>query len=105
MTLWQRGHKGAAQRVGSSVCAGSSGCGSSGGCQACSSAGVRSGCSRSKARTRLARTLAAGCNLGALFGGDQFGRAVVELAELADAGIIGLFGARADGEEFEVIGE
>ena len=40
-----------------------------------------------------------------LLGGDQVGRAVVELAELADAGVIGLFGARADGQEFEIIGE
>ncbi len=34
-----------------------------------------------------------------LFKADQFGRAAVMLAELADAGVIGLLGARADREE------
>jgi hypothetical protein len=43
--------------------------------------------------------------LADLFEVDQFGRAVVVLAELADAGVVGLFGAGADGQKFEVIGE
>jgi len=37
--------------------------------------------------------------------GEQFRRAAVKLAQLAQAGVIGLFGARADGQQFEVIGE
>jgi len=40
-----------------------------------------------------------------LLKGDQLGRALVVLAELADTGIVGLFGARADRQELEVIGE
>jgi len=43
--------------------------------------------------------------LADLFEGDQLGRTVVVLAELADTGVVGLFGAGADGQEFEVIGE
>ena len=40
-----------------------------------------------------------------LLGGNQLGRFGVEFAELADAGVISLFGARADGQEFEIIGK
>ena len=40
-----------------------------------------------------------------LFKADQFGRAAVMLAELADAGVIGLLGARADREELQIVGE
>jgi hypothetical protein len=36
---------------------------------------------------------------------EQFRRAAVELTELADAGVVGLFGARADGQELQVIGK
>jgi hypothetical protein len=43
--------------------------------------------------------------LADLLNGDPFGSAVVILAELADTGVIGLFGAGADGQELEVIGE
>ena len=39
-----------------------------------------------------------------LLEGDQLGRPVVVLAELADTGQVGLFGARADGQQLEVIG-
>ena len=42
--------------------------------------------------------------LADLFRREQVGGAVVELAELAQAGIVGLFGARADGQECEIIG-
>jgi hypothetical protein len=43
--------------------------------------------------------------LAELLGRDQLGGFGVELAELAQAGVIGLLGARADGQELEVIGE
>ena len=43
--------------------------------------------------------------LAELLGGDQIGRFGVELTELAEAGEVGLFGAGADGQELEVIGE
>ena len=43
--------------------------------------------------------------LAEVFGREQIGGFAVELAQLADAGVIGLFGAGADGQEFEVIGE
>jgi len=43
--------------------------------------------------------------LAKVFRRDQVGGLVVELAELADAGVVGLFGARADGQQFQVIGE
>jgi len=43
--------------------------------------------------------------LANVFSREQLGRPVVKLAELTDAGVIGLFSARADGQEFEVIGE
>ena len=43
--------------------------------------------------------------LADLLNGDPFGRAVVVLAELADTGVAGLFGAGADGQELKVIGE
>ena len=43
--------------------------------------------------------------LANLLGGDQFGRFAIELAELADTGVIGFFGAWADGQEFEIVGE
>ncbi len=43
--------------------------------------------------------------LAELFGGDQLGGFVAELAQLANTGVIGLLGARADGQQFEVIGE
>jgi hypothetical protein len=36
---------------------------------------------------------------------DQVGRLVIELAQLAQAGVVGLLGAGADGQELEVIGE
>lgn len=37
--------------------------------------------------------------------GDLVGGFAVMLAELAEAGEVGLFGAGADGEQFEIIGE
>jgi len=43
--------------------------------------------------------------LAELLGGNQVGRFGIELTELPEAGKIGLFGAGADGEEFEVVGE
>jgi len=43
--------------------------------------------------------------LADVFGAEQVGRFAVELTELAEAGVIGLFGARADGQELQVIGE
>ena len=43
--------------------------------------------------------------LAKVFGREQLRRAAVELTELADAGVISLFGARADGQELQVIGE
>ena len=43
--------------------------------------------------------------LAELLGRNQIGRFGVELTELAQAGEVGLFGAGADGEELEVIGE
>jgi hypothetical protein len=43
--------------------------------------------------------------LANLLGRDQLGRFVVELTELADAGVVGLLGAGADGQKFEIVGE
>ena len=43
--------------------------------------------------------------LADLFGRDQVGRAGVELAELAHTGVVSLFGAGADRQELEIIGE
>jgi len=43
--------------------------------------------------------------LAELLSGDLVGGFAVELAELADTGVIGGFGAGADGQESEVIGE
>ena len=43
--------------------------------------------------------------LANVFGREQLGRAAVKLAQLPDAGVIGRFGASADGQQFEVIGE
>lgn len=43
--------------------------------------------------------------LAEFFGGDQVGGFAVELRELADAGEVGLFGARTDGQELEIVGE
>ncbi len=44
--------------------------------------------------------------LADLLEGDQVGRApLVVFAELADTGEVGLFGAWADGQEFQIISE
>jgi hypothetical protein len=43
--------------------------------------------------------------LSELFGGDEVRGFAVELAQLSQAGKVGLFGAGADGQELEVIGE
>jgi hypothetical protein len=43
--------------------------------------------------------------LAELLGGDELGGFGTKLGELAEAGEIGLFGARGDGEEGEVVGE
>ena len=43
--------------------------------------------------------------LANVFGGEQVGGLVVELADLAKAGEIGLFGAQTNGQELEVVGE
>ena len=43
--------------------------------------------------------------LAELLGRDEVGGFAVELAELADAGRIGCFGARRDGQESQIIGE
>ena len=43
--------------------------------------------------------------LAELLGGDQVGGLVEVLAELADTGLVGLFGAGADGQELQIIGE
>jgi hypothetical protein len=43
--------------------------------------------------------------LAELLGRDQVGGFVVVLAELAEAGVVGLFGAGTDGQELQVIGE
>jgi hypothetical protein len=43
--------------------------------------------------------------LANLLGTDQLGGFIVELTELADTGVVSLFGARADGQELQVIGE
>lgn len=40
-----------------------------------------------------------------IFGREQVRRFGVKLAELAETGVVGLFGARADGQEFQIIGE
>jgi hypothetical protein len=43
--------------------------------------------------------------LADLFEGNQLGRAVVMLAELTDTGVVSLFGARANGQELQIITE
>jgi hypothetical protein len=43
--------------------------------------------------------------LADILGREQVGGFAVELAELAETGVIGLLGARADGQELQVIGE
>ena len=43
--------------------------------------------------------------LANLLEGNQLGRTVVMLAELADTGEVGLFGAGADGQELQIIAE
>ena len=43
--------------------------------------------------------------LANVFGRKQLRGLVVELAELAEAGVVGLLGAWADGQELQVIGE
>jgi hypothetical protein len=43
--------------------------------------------------------------LANLLGTDQLGGFAVELTELADAGVVSRFGARADGQKFEIVGE
>jgi len=43
--------------------------------------------------------------LAEVFGREQVRRLGVMLAELADTGVIGRFGARADRQELEVVGE
>ena len=43
--------------------------------------------------------------LAELLGANQVGRFGIELTELPEAGEVGLFGAGADGQEFEVVGE
>ena len=43
--------------------------------------------------------------LADVFRREQIGRFAVELAQLADAGVIGRLGARADGQEGQIIGE
>jgi len=43
--------------------------------------------------------------LAEVFGREQVRGLVVMLAELADTGVIGRFGARSDWQELEVIGE
>jgi len=43
--------------------------------------------------------------LADLLGGEQIGGLGVELAELANTSVVSLFGARADGQQFEIIGE
>ena len=43
--------------------------------------------------------------LADLFGAKQLGGLVVKLTELADARVISLLGARADGQELQVVSE
>jgi hypothetical protein len=43
--------------------------------------------------------------LANVLGAELVGGFAVKLTELTDAGVVGLFGARADGQKFEVIGE
>ena len=43
--------------------------------------------------------------LAELFGADLIGGAVEELTELADAGVVSLFGAGTDGQQRQVVGE
>jgi len=43
--------------------------------------------------------------LADVLGRDQFGRFGVELTELADTGIVGLFGTWADGQKLQIIGK
>jgi hypothetical protein len=40
-----------------------------------------------------------------IFGREQVGRLGVKLTELTETGVIGLLGARADGQELQVIGK
>jgi hypothetical protein len=57
----------------------------------------------------LAGDLLAGLEVDAiladLFGAKQLGGLAVKLTELADARVIGLFGAWADGQELQVVSE
>lgn len=59
--------------------------------------------------TGLAGDLFVGLEVNAvladLLGGNQLRGFTVELAELTEAGVVGRFGARTDGQEFEIIGE
>jgi hypothetical protein len=43
--------------------------------------------------------------LADLFSANQLRRFAMELAELADAGMVSLFGARADGQQLQIIGK
>ena len=43
--------------------------------------------------------------LANVLGREEFGGLVVKLADLAQAGEVGLFGAQTNGQELEVIGE
>jgi hypothetical protein len=43
--------------------------------------------------------------LADLLGADQVGRFAVKLAELAQAGVVGLLGAGTEGQKLEVVGE
>ena len=61
MASWQHGQRGV-PGAGEATGGGGWRVGGEGGFHVCFSAGVSSGFSRSNARTRLARTLAAGCN-------------------------------------------
>ena len=60
-------------------------------------------------RAGLAGDLLVGLEMDAiladLFGAKQLGGFGVKLTELADARVIGLFGAGADGQELQVVGE
>ena len=60
-------------------------------------------------RARLAGDLLVGLEMDAILadvlGREPIGGLAVKLAELPDAGVIGLLGAWADGQELQVIGE
>ena len=43
--------------------------------------------------------------LAEILGREPVGGLIVKLAELADTGVIGLFGARADGQQLQIIGK